>query len=149
LEDEVPPFAIPPLTQLVQERIPPVGGWGIRPQVADPVDLTRRLRRSGKRHRETQSEGDDNPDGAVPHGALLESALCRPSLPIEAERIAFIPKAWRHSSSKIFWQAQRGDKTCWTKPRSRTYVATMWIVKWRWGGEYGATVVIDRQVGEG
>src|SRR5262249_61845058 len=79
LEDELRPFAIPPLTQLVQERIPPVGGWGSRPQVADPVDLTRRLRRSGKRHRETQSEGDDNPDGAVPHGALLESALCRPS----------------------------------------------------------------------
>src|SRR5262249_16926090 len=87
-EDEVPPFAIPPLTQPVQERIPPVGGWGIRPQVADPVDLTRRLRRSGKRHRETQSEGDDDPDGAVPHGASLSRPCVDHLLPIEADRLA-------------------------------------------------------------
>src|SRR4029453_17600590 len=79
-EGEVPPFAIPALMQPVQERIPPVGGWGIRPQVADPVDLVRRLRRGGKRHREqTQKERDDKPNGAVPHGGLLASPSCRPS----------------------------------------------------------------------
>ena len=44
LEDEVLPFDIPALTQPVQERIPHGGGWGIRPQEADPVDLARRLR---------------------------------------------------------------------------------------------------------
>jgi hypothetical protein len=42
---------------------------------------------------------------------------------------------------------ERGrDKTCWTKPRSRTYVAAMRIIKWRSGGEYGAALAIDRQV---
>ena len=47
LEDEVPPFAIPAFPQPVQERLPQVGGEGIRRQEADPVDLARRLRRSG------------------------------------------------------------------------------------------------------
>ena len=61
-------------------KIPQVGGWGSRRQVADAVDLARRLRRGGKRHREqTQEECDDGPDGAVPHGRLLASASCRPS----------------------------------------------------------------------
>jgi hypothetical protein len=52
LEDEVPPFAIPALPQPVQERLPQAGGWGIRRQNADPVDLARRRCRGGKRHRE-------------------------------------------------------------------------------------------------
>ena len=43
LEDEVPSFAISTLPQSVQERLPQVGGWGNRRQVADPVDLARRL----------------------------------------------------------------------------------------------------------
>ena len=55
LEDEVPPFAIPSLTQPVQERIPQVGGWGCRLHVADPLDLARRLRLGGeRRHEQTQ-----------------------------------------------------------------------------------------------
>ena len=62
LEDEVPPFVIPSLTQPFQERLPLVGGWGSRPQVADPVDLARRLRLGGKRcHEEGEGEGDEKP----------------------------------------------------------------------------------------
>src|SRR5262249_11154337 len=91
LEDEVPPFAVSALPQPIQERIPPAGGWRIRRQEADPVDLARRLRRGGKRHREqTQGGCDDEPDGAVPHGRLLASVSCRPTscLMNEAERPA-------------------------------------------------------------
>jgi hypothetical protein len=49
LEDEVPPFAIPALPQPVQERLPPMGGWGSRRQEADPVDRARRLPRQTHR----------------------------------------------------------------------------------------------------
>src|SRR5439155_8888986 len=109
LEDEVLSFAIPALTQPVQERIPPAGEWGIRRQEADPVDLARRLRRSGeRRYEQTQEECDDGPDGAVPHGRPLASASCRPaSFPMnEAEHSIIRLGAVKHSTIPY------KDRTC-------------------------------------
>jgi hypothetical protein len=93
LEDEVPPFAIPSLPQPVQERIPPVGGWGIRPQVADPVNLARRLRLGGERcHEETEREGEEE------HGTQGEEEHATPGVKRAALHRALLsanPRPWK------------------------------------------------------
>src|SRR5439155_4491096 len=92
LEDEVPPFAIPALTQPVQERIPHVGEWRSRVQVADPVDLARRLRLSGERcHKDTEGENNNDPYGTAPHDRLLYQLTDLPATLMEAKPLMRIP----------------------------------------------------------
>jgi len=40
-------------------------------------------------------------------------------------------KAWRQSRYLVSPEYRRGDKTCWTKPRSRSAASPMGILTWR------------------
>jgi hypothetical protein len=72
LEDEVALFAIPALPQPVQQRLPQVGRWGHRRQVANPVDFVRGLRFGYERCQE-EGVGDEEPKDTVLHRVVLQN----------------------------------------------------------------------------
>src|SRR5437763_599070 len=69
-----------------------VGEWRSRVQVADPVDLARRLRLSGERcHKDTEGENNNDPYGTAPHDRLLYQLTDLPATLMEAKPLMRIP----------------------------------------------------------
>jgi len=55
------------------------------------------------------------------------------------QRIAFYPpKLGSNQATESSLKERRGDKTCWTKPRSRCADSAMEIVSWRNPADHGA-----------